>query len=191
MKLTVEQVRSLFEYDPTTGLILSKNSGKQVGYLWTNKTNSYLKVSCRVEGKVHQLQASRIAYMLMRGVEPPKDILVTYENDDPSDLSWCNLRFSDRTAVALEGLAHTHVKYVATNHPNVFKRVPHEDPTQPDGMHTASYVVRRWKMNPEGRQLGNSTLAVLRFNNFEDAVVVADDWLSQQEETKASLEQPC
>jgi hypothetical protein len=181
MKLNVEQLRNLFEYDPVTGLVLSKSTGKQVGYLWTDKNASYMKVSVRVGTKVHQLQISRVAYSLMKGVTPPKSVVVTYINDDPTDLSWCNLKFTDKSVVASESAKRPPVRYVATNHPNVFKRVPHDDPTQSDGIHPASYVVRRWDMDVYGRQVGASKLAVLRFNNFEEAADVADEWCQQRE----------
>jgi hypothetical protein len=36
-------------------------------------------------------------------------------------------------------------------------------------------------MDVYGRQVGASKLAVLRFNNFEEAADVADEWCQQQE----------
>jgi hypothetical protein len=165
MTISVDYIKKNFDYDPVTGLILNKLTGRQVGFMWSDETRAYMKVAIRVGGKVHQVQSARIACVLMTGVYPKSSVVISHANDDPTDLSWDNLVFSHKSVVSKEADRQPKPSYVATNDPNVFR-----------GEHNGVYVVRRWEMDANGRQVGTSTLAVLRFDNFEDACCAAEEW---------------
>lgn len=170
MTISVDYIKKNFDYDPVTGLILNKLTGKQVGYLDSSGGLAYMKVGIRVGGKIIKVQSARVAYVLTTGEELSPSLVVTYQNGDPSDLSWDNLVFSHKSVVSKESVRQPKPSYVKTNDPNVFR-----------GEHNGVYVVRRWEMDSNGRQVGTSTLAVLRFDNFEDACCAAEEWRSLQD----------
>jgi hypothetical protein len=166
MRDWVDYIKDTFSYDPLAGTLVNKVTGKQVGFLWSNGNLAYMKVSVREGNQIHQYQACRVAYLLMTGKPLYSSVVVSYKNGDPADIRWDNLVFTDRASVSSNYLRPEKPKYEPTNDPHVFR-----------GVHNGVYVVRRW--NPgEG-----STLAVLRFDNFEQASFVAQEW-------RASLEVP-
>jgi hypothetical protein len=168
MAISVDYIKKNFDYDPVTGLILNKLTGRQVGYLDSSGELAYMKVGVRVGGKIIKVPSARMAHVLMTGQYPDNSLVVTYVNNDPTDLSWDNLVFSHKSVVSKEADRQPKPSYVATNDPNVFR-----------GEHNGVYVVRRWDMDANGRQVGQSTMALLRFDNFEDACCAAEKWRSE------------
>lgn len=158
-KITVDYIKDNFEYDPETGVIRNRDTGKPVGYLWTNEEQGYMKVSIREGAVVKKLQASRVIHVLMTGEYPHYSVVVRYRDGNPSNLKWANLVFMDRAELNKNLERVDRPSYVVTNDPHVFR-----------GVHNGVYVVRRWEPG-EG-----SSLAVLRFNSFEDACVAAQEW---------------
>lgn len=168
MSISVDYIKKNFDYDPVTGLILNKLTGRQVGYLESSGGKAYMKVDIRVGGKINKVPSARMAHVLMTGQYPDIGLVATYMNDDPSDLTWTNLLFKEKAVVSREAERQVKPSYVPTNDPNVFR-----------GEHNGIYVVRRWEMDSRGRQLGQSTVALLRFDNFEDACCAAEKWRSE------------
>jgi hypothetical protein len=163
MNYCVDYIKDTFSYDPASGTLVNKKTGKQVGFLWSNGQTAYMKLSVRDGSTIHQYQSARVAYTLMTGEPLHSSVVVSYKNGNPTDIRWSNLVFTDKSSVASTWERPEKPKYEPTNHPHVFR-----------GVHSGVYVVRRW--NP-GQ---HSTLAVLRFMSFEEAVDAADLWLSTQ-----------
>jgi hypothetical protein len=178
MTISVDYIKKNFDYDPVTGLILNKLTGRQVGYLESSGGKAYMKVDIRVGGKINKVPSARMAHVLMTGQYPDIGLVATYVNDDPSDLSWTNLLFKEKAVVSREAERQVKPSYVPTNDPNVFRRAS-PDALARYGEHNGVYVVRRWEMDSRGRQVGQSTVALLRFDSFEDACCAAEKWRSE------------
>ncbi len=166
----VEYVKLAYTYDPDTGIITSKVTGKQVGY----NRRGYLIVTMRDGTKVVKVAGTYIAFVVMTG-KPPSGPVVSM-NGIKDDLRWSNLRVALRSEIATRPPSPVS-GYTPTNHPNVFcNRL------------SGAYVVRRWELNPDGTQASRSNKAVYRTKTFEEACVVADDWLEHGDNTKYRLD---
>ncbi len=167
----VEYVKLAYTYDPDTGIIRAKNTGKEVGY----NRRGHIVVTMRDGTKVVKVQGTYIAFVVMTGDKPPG--LVVPIDGDLSNLRWSNLRVATRSEIATRPPSPVS-GYTPTNHPNVFC----------DRL-SGAYVVRRWKMNQHGQPVGReSGMAAYRTDTFEEACVVADDWLEQGNKTKYRLD---
>lgn len=87
-EIPLERARQLFAYDPGTGALSRKATGKQVGYKYTN---GYLQYP--IDGRVYGVH--RIAWALHYGENPPG--LLDHINCNPSDNRISNLRIADES----------------------------------------------------------------------------------------------
>lgn len=78
-----------YRYDPLTGEILSRRSGKKVGHC-----QRYVFISVRVAGKPTLFLAHIVAWVLMTGQWPENDI--DHRDRDKLNNRWDNLRLSNK-----------------------------------------------------------------------------------------------
>lgn len=87
MPSRIPQIRAALFYDPETGFITSKRTGKRLGSL---NGQGYQQVWVRVGGVKRLYHAHRLAFVLMLGRWPDKE--ADHVNMDKSDNRWSNLR---------------------------------------------------------------------------------------------------
>lgn len=88
--LTQERLKSVFSYDPTTGLftrIMAISKKSKIGDIVTTKNRSNYIV-LRLDGELHYCH--RLAWLYMTGKYPTNHI--DHINGNPSDNRFCNLR---------------------------------------------------------------------------------------------------
>ena len=89
MKLTQARLKTLFDYNPDTGLftrIVDKGSRKAGEIAGGKNGNGYLDIC--VDGKKYKTH--RLVFLYMEGYLPEND--VDHINRDRADNRWCNLR---------------------------------------------------------------------------------------------------
>lgn len=96
IEIDIQSARSQFSYDPNTGELwwiggarFNRRIGQRAGYVAGGRSGGYWKV--KLDG--HLLKASRIAWAMYYGEQPPP--MVDHINGDRSDDRIANLRAAD------------------------------------------------------------------------------------------------
>jgi hypothetical protein len=88
--ISIEELVSVVDYDPATGLIKWKNPGKKSSKDWFPGYSSHAGYKMiRVKG-YKKIYVHRLAWAMTMGDWPPN--LIDHINGDPSDNRVCNLR---------------------------------------------------------------------------------------------------
>lgn len=103
--IDIELVSSLLRYDPLTGLLYSKKTGKRVG---VNSTNGYIQIT--VKGRLYQ--AHRLAWCLYHGENP---LYIDHINGNRADNRICNLRNCSERENMQNQVQHRNGKRVGAN----------------------------------------------------------------------------
>ena len=85
----IEVLRDRITYDPETGIVKSKRSGKVVKTL---ATHGYIVI--KIQNTLYQLH--RVIWKFHTG-EDPGELEIDHINGDTGDNRWCNLRLATRT----------------------------------------------------------------------------------------------
>lgn len=91
-KPSVEEIRSVFSYDPNTGLFLRFYASSGWQPAGSKKKTGYVNINY----KWRNYPAGHIAWVLMTGQWPEKEI--DHKDRHPSNNVWTNLRQADRRA---------------------------------------------------------------------------------------------
>ncbi len=85
--VSVETLRNLFQYDPSSGVLTHVRTGKPAG--------SKASKGCRVSVLKEDYMAHRIIWLLMTGDEPPE--VIDHKDGNPFNNKWSNLRSSSHS----------------------------------------------------------------------------------------------
>lgn len=145
---TIEQLKSIVEYDPDTGIFKSKKTGKElVNRDFTHRDEETKVVSC--------LRLSRVAIMFMTDDYIDDKDRVSFKDGDPYNLIYSNLVVVPYETIYQNKTNNPTNVYLETEHEHVFV-----------GSLNKMFVVRR-----------GVDQAIYRTYNKEEAVAVRDRWL--------------
>lgn len=85
--LTYELAVERFEYDPATGVITNRISGKPTG---KPNEKGYLRIEVKIGPRRMKVMAHHLAWLLVTGSWPEEQ--VDHRNNDRGDNRWVNLR---------------------------------------------------------------------------------------------------
>lgn len=145
---TIEEIKTLLDYDPDTGVFKSKKSGKEL-------VDRAFAVRHPVTKKVDRLYLSRVAIMLSTDEYLDEEDRVTFKDGDPYNYKLDNLVVVPFKEVYQNKSNNPTNVYLETEYEHVFV-----------GSLSKMFVVRR----------GNDQ-AVYRTYSKEEAVAVRDRWL--------------
>ena len=145
---TLDQIRTIVDYDKETGVIKSKVSGKEL----VDRTFSYRDMKTK---KVTTFQMARLAYMVGSGEYLDDKDKITFKDNDPYNLKFDNLDVVKWTDVCNKKANYPKNTYLETEHEHVYV-----------GILNRLFVVRRGPQQ-----------AVYRTYSKEEAVAVRDRWL--------------
>lgn len=155
---TLDQIKTILDYNKETGVFKSRVSGKElVGYevageAMPHRTFSYRDIKTK---RVHNFQLARVAYMLGSGTYLGEKDRITFNDGDVYNLKYNNLSVVTYQEIYAKKTNYPKNVYLETEHEHIYV-----------GTLNGLFVVRRGPQQ-----------AIYRTYNKEEAVAVMNRWL--------------